>query len=57
MEFQKQILMDQRQHVLEQFQQVSFHWQKVKEKMADNLEDTSRAFINQDIRACKLQKV
>ena len=56
MEFQKQILQEQRKTILQQFQDATLQWQQTKNRMNENLLATEQAFVEKDIEACKLPK-
>ena len=57
MDFQRKILLDQRQHVLDQFQQAVDQWQQVKKTMAENIQATKQAFEDKDKELCKMSNV
>lgn len=56
MDFQRKILQDQRDHVLDQFRQVTEQWHDLKRAMQENIAATSQAFNDKDKEACKLSK-
>ena len=56
MSFQKQILQDQRMHVLEQFQKATLKWQNVKQTMQENIMATNQSFQDRDQEVFKLAK-
>ena len=56
MDFQKQILQDQRKTILQQFQDATLKWQQTKNRMNENMLATEQAFVDKDTEACKLPK-
>ena len=56
MDFQRKILQDQREHVLDQFKQVTTQWHDLKRSMQENIVATSQAFEDRDNEAFKLPK-
>ena len=56
MDFQRKILMDQREHVLEQFKQVTLKWQDLKKSMQENIVATRQAFEEREKEAFKIPK-
>ena len=54
--FQKQVLLDQRQHVLEQFRQAVEKWSSIKQVMAENILATQQAFDEKETSTCSLKK-
>ena len=56
MDFQRKILQDQREHVLEQFKQVTSQWHDLKRTMQENIVATSQAFEEREKEAFKLPK-
>lgn len=57
MEFQKKILLDQRAHILEQFQEATNQWSEAKKTMTTNFQMTKKAFEDSDIHTVRLNKV
>ena len=56
MDFQRKILQDQREHVLEQFKQVTQQWHDLKRSMQENIAATSQAFEDKDKEAFQVPK-
>ena len=56
MDFQRKILQDQREHVLEQFKQVTQQWHELKRSMQENIAATSQAFEDKDKEAFQVPK-
>lgn len=56
MDFQRKILQDQREHVLEQFKQVTEQWHDLKRSMQENIVATSQAFEDKDKEPLKIPK-
>ena len=57
MDFQRQILLDQRKHVLEQFQDATEQWSQAKKSMSTNFQMTKKAFDDLDTHTVRLNKV
>ena len=57
MDFQRQILLHQRDQILKQFQQATLQWTEFKEARAENIRHLKNAFDNQEEGACKLKLV
>ena len=57
MDFQKKILIDQRAHVLEQFQEATDQWSAAKKSMTTNFQMTKKAFEDSDVNTVRLNKV
>ena len=54
MDFQKQVLLHQRDQILKQFQHVTEKWTELKQSRAENISKLKKAFDNQEEEACKL---
>ena len=57
MDFQRQVLLHQRDQILQQFQQATVKWTELKEARAENIQSLRNAFDNNDEEACKLKLV
>ena len=55
MDFQRQILLHQKEQILQQFQQATLKWTEDKEARAQNIQNLRTAFDNNDEKACKLK--
>ena len=57
MEFQRQVLLHQRDQILKQFQQATVKWTELKNARAENIRSLRTAFDENDKEACKLKLV
>ena len=56
MDFQRKILLDQREHVLEQFKNVTTQWHDLKRSMQENIVATTQAFEDREKEIFKIPK-